>query len=214
MLIKGIVLLLNVRLIQIFGNSYMILIVDAYNILKNISKTSLISEKQRTAFITLLSQYGTKKKHQIYIVFDGEPQKNHDSARDNIHIIYSGHSQSADQVIIKLIERINYKDNMLVITSDRNLKKNSHAHSIATLDSLEFYHFVIRELSQKLHIIKTHKHLAHKYTDHQSTFDIDQLMESSGTYYKKEDHDFKQVHEKAHTPSQKEKKINKIIKKL
>ncbi|MFA6066209.1 MAG: NYN domain-containing protein [Candidatus Babeliaceae bacterium] len=190
----------------------MILIIDAYNILKNIFHNVLISEKQRRAFIDLITKYAHTKKHTIYIVFDGNSSDVNQSHNHSVSIIYSGYNKSADQVIISLVEKLPEKDNILLISSDNNLKKTARTHAVASCDSVEFYKYITQDVTHK-QLQKNKSPHTHKYTHHASSTELDELMHTSIVVHKDETPIAKPT-KNAYTASKEERKLNKIIKKL
>ena len=124
------------------------IIIDGYNILKQIIHSRDISLAQRRAFVNLLGKYGAKKNHTITIVFDGGPSNWPTAEKDHgITVIYSGTSKSADDVIADYIAHRAY--NFLVVSSDNQIKKLAHAQDLTTLDSLSFYAILKEEFESK-----------------------------------------------------------------
>ena len=81
------------------------LVIDGYNLLKNILKIQYVSLRERDQFLKRLSLYAEKKSVQILIVFDGgDVNFNYSERAYGIEIIYSGFIDSADDVIMRYIE--------------------------------------------------------------------------------------------------------------
>ena len=121
----------------------MILIIDGYNLLKQIFpgvKRTL--DKQRSAFIQQLAYYKSKKEPQIkeiIVVFDAGPSTHATrTVKSGIIVVFSGIKSTADSWILEFIER-NKEKELLIITLDRALRNACQKHNADTLDVYEFY---------------------------------------------------------------------------
>jgi len=128
----------------------MIIIVDAYNLLRAIPPyKKTITDQERVQFIAQLSAYGRRKGHKIIIVFDGGPYKW--SLKENmktVQVVYSGIHASADDYIKEYIEDHKAKD-LLLVSSDSELNRYAERLTIPSIDSSSFYQLVHQELSTK-----------------------------------------------------------------
>ena len=98
------------------------IIIDGYNVLKQVLHSGKISDMQRRAFINMLGKYGEKKNHRIVVVFDGGPDTWPTQQRDHgVTIIYSGIKKSADDLIKDLLNQKHH--NLLVITWDNEINQ-------------------------------------------------------------------------------------------
>jgi|SRR5579859_1039203 len=123
----------------------MIIIIDGYNILKQLNPHS--SEKAKNNFIDQLSIYAHRKHHQIIIVFDGGDQPyDYNEYHKGIKVSHSGYKQTADDVIKQLLEKIKDKD-VLLVSSDRELVRYAHRLNIESSDALTFYYLINKPLS-------------------------------------------------------------------
>ncbi len=120
----------------------MIIIIDGYNLLKQIfpgAKRTL--DKQRTAFIQQLAYYKSKKPQisEIIVVFDAGPSTHATrEIKSGVVVVYSGVKSSADAWILLFVERNKGKE-LLVVTLDRALREACHTFHADTLDVYEFY---------------------------------------------------------------------------
>src|SRR5690606_22277741 len=152
----------------------MIIIIDGYNLLKQIYTNAYISMQQRESFIHMLQRYAKIKKHAILVVFDGG-----DSTwptvekRDYVTIAYSGNYESADTYIKSWIANNHHKD-ILVVSNDRDICLYADEHNIVSIDVIEFY----RILKQSLHSEKRAKKLVTTLTKTTSNTleDLDAIM--------------------------------------
>lgn len=187
------------------------IIIDGYNVLKQVCKTTTISDAQRSGFIAMLGKYATRKNHRIALVFDGGDTVWPSQERDHgIIVIYSGIKHSADDVIKKLMQQ--RPSGNLVVTSDNEIKRAVQQAGAAAIASLEFYQLVRDELqptppqkSQGI-VIKT-------TSEHDPL--VDALMaQASGTVYKEDDSDTKRSNSHGQKVSKKERAYLQKIKKL
>jgi predicted RNA-binding protein with PIN domain len=195
----------------------MFIIIDGYNLLKLIVKSSFASEVERSRFINLLSVYARAHKHEIYVVFDGgsyiRPTK---IIYKHITVIYSGINQNADTYIKNYIEAVRSKE-ILVVSTDRKISSFAKQHGMTALDSIDFYH-ILHEYKQQQEITQGKKttELPRKLSDLENP-ELDALMqESTHVMYKKDDSAYEQTNKagNAQKLSKKERKLLKIVKKL
>jgi predicted RNA-binding protein with PIN domain len=197
----------------------MIIVVDAYNILKQKVSSDYITDEQRKKFIQQLTVYANRKNHTVISVFDGGLTRwPYETRKGKVTVWYSGERLSADELIKRLLASYP-SHNTALVSSDRALRDYAARHKIATIDSLAFSKLLESpEASPELRIIKsTQKPI--KTEGREVNPELDKLMEkaSSIILYKKEDLDILEgcrLLEKGQTPSKKDKKLTKVIKKL
>jgi len=118
----------------------MIILIDAYNLLKTVLHVTYISDQQRMQFLQLFDRYAQMRpSNQIILVFDGgqdlyEVEQNY----KHIALIYSGSMQIADDVIKKKLYA-NRSHDILLVTCDRELRRYAANYQIESLGSVEFY---------------------------------------------------------------------------
>src|SRR3970282_2010442 len=99
----------------------MIIIIDGYNVIKQLYGEHYVDERQRNRFIHMLSSYGLRKKHKIVVVFDGGshlwPSQ---EVVAKVKVIYSGAKETADEVIMNYIDNHLTKE-LLLVSSDNEL---------------------------------------------------------------------------------------------
>jgi len=192
----------------------MIIVIDAYNVLKQI-KQDIINKFERKSFVNKLRKYAKSKSHSIVVVFDGGecvwPMVEKDR---HVTTVYSGERLSADDYIRRYMKEHKNKELMLV-TDDNELKKNARHYEIDTFGSRAFYkriHPMQEDESTKKppQLIKTSA---------DAPLEIDALMEAIGTVPIKNEDKEEYLHTSLRTPSgftasKKERKIRKKIKKL
>jgi uncharacterized protein len=132
--------------------SAMLILIDGYNlirqsvILRRFERQSL--EAGRKALIAWLSEYQSRKDHHITVVFDGWINGPAEEERDyslGIHIIYSARGVKADDVLKRITASTD--EEILVVSSDREVASYATRRGKATLSSLEFESIVDKQLT-------------------------------------------------------------------
>lgn len=128
----------------------MIIIVDAYNLLRSVppyKKTT--TDQERAQFIAQLGAYGRRKGHKMVIVFDGGPHEwPFKESGKTVTVVYSGIHESADDYIKEYVEAHKAKD-LLLVSSDSELNHWAARHNIPSIDSAGFHLLVAQELRMK-----------------------------------------------------------------
>ncbi|MFC1851559.1 NYN domain-containing protein [candidate division CSSED10-310 bacterium] len=100
------------------------LIIDGFNVIYSDFQLRAMLEQNlseaQAQFIDLIEFSFKSKKISIYIVFDGQYFSHHKRCR-NISVIYSKASQTADQIIIKLVRKHTSSQSVTVVTSDQGI---------------------------------------------------------------------------------------------
>ncbi len=192
----------------------MILLIDGYNLIKQVIKSTDVSPDIRSKFINELAGYSKKKNHKIVIVFDGGdfPFPSLEEY-NNIQIIYSGYKDSADTVIKDYLSENSSKD-ILLVSSDRELRDCASKLNIDSIKSLEFYGFV-NNLKTGIIPKKVRGDTVVHKTSSESDINLDELMmgASGRIYFKEEDFEVKNLIDDRKLENN-SKKILKKIKKL
>ncbi len=190
----------------------MILIIDGYNLLKNVLKTEFITQSQRDEYINVLNAYAQKKKHSVILVFDGgnydRPIK---EKAGNCTIVYTGQHQSADDYIKQYAATAIPSQN-IVVSSDRALKNYVHRYDIMTLDVPDFY-ALLQEALQKKDDRATPTKI--EKLSQEENDELDRIMfASTKVMLKKEDEQEKSRESLGRTLKKHKRKIVQKIKKL
>lgn len=190
----------------------MIVIIDAYNVIKQLKK-GIISQEERILFIKKVATFTKNKQITTVIVFDGGdctwPLINKERG---LVVVYSGERLSADDYIRRYMKEHKNKESLLV-TDDRELKKNAQSYGIDTIKSLDFYALLSKsnkkiknDMQKNQGIIKTAL---------ESSIELDILMQSTDmSLYTTEENERSVRIPAGFTVSKKERKINKKMKKL
>jgi len=212
-----------------------IIIIDGYNLLKQVFpkvKGAHALEKQRNTLIRQLGHYKSNKVdsiREIIVVFDGGVLLHATrEVHDGVVVILSGQRGSADEWIINYVRK-NKEKELLLVTMDRQIKDECRPFGADAIDVFDFYNLVQGELLDAVAQEMTHKSEAQKYAadddayaDEQIKKEInndalDLLMEQYGDATMQKDDDYKTDADrksKGKKLSKKEKALYKKIKKL
>ncbi len=192
------------------------LIVDAYNVLKQVSSNLYIADHERAAFVAQMVAYANKKRIEAIIVFDGASGGDYASSehRGRVTIVYAGPGVQADTFIQKYVH--NYKEHeLLLVSTDRALCRWVARYNVQSIDALAFYAM----LRQTQRVDTSKEQIDGKAIKLGSVADqdIDALMEEAADQVMiKESEDDEPVDRSSgsYTPSKKERALLKKIKKL
>jgi len=195
----------------------MIIVVDAYNLLRSVPPyKKTITDKERAQFITKLSSYGRRKGHKIVIVFDGGPHEwPFKENMKTVTVVYSGIHESADDYIKEYIDAHHMKD-LLLVSSDAELNRCAERLNIPSIDSAIFFQLMRQELSSKQSVSGEDDEVV-KLSD--AGTDVDELMLQASKAVPQKSEDFatehvKRHHAKKHEISKQERALLKKLNKL
>ena len=103
-----------------------------------------------------------------------------------IEIIYSGFIDSADDVIMRYIESYNHQEDLLIISSDRQIVDLAESRRIDILKSEEFYH-LIQASESGLQILKSSGLNRPNKITSDTNQELDDLMEAASRQIKSKD---------------------------
>lgn len=194
---------------------FMIILIDAYNVLKQKIGTDYINADQQRQFVEQLRDYAHAKKHELIVVFDGGSYNwPYESKKKNVTIIFSGERATADDVIKKVLDRIDFQNTVLV-SSDRELRAHAAAVRVPSIAAEDFTRIMLSKDDNLVRVTPDVKQLK-KETETKNQ-DLDSLMEKASriVIYKDEDLQAVPVKQKnGYTLSKKEKKLKRVLKKL
>ena len=155
----------------------MVIVIDAYNLLKQIFDDPIV-QQDRERYINTLKRYAKKKQHTIILVFDGgfsdwQSREKH----GNVIVIYSGTRDSADEVIKRYLEENKDKD-LLLVTADRQIIDHAAHFQIVSIDPLVFDNYVKQALG-KLAASQVVAQSEAKKIHHDQDDELDALMEQA-----------------------------------
>jgi len=186
------------------------ILIDGYNILKQVV-AGHTDERQRRGFAMKALEYANRKGHTLYIFYDGGPYNRMTTERQGrVVTIYSGHKESADDIIKQYISQKNLK-NLLLVTTDRQLNSFADTHDVPSIDSLDFYRYM--NDVQATRSCKKTQERAQKLHPEEGSSELDALMEegSSTVWYKEEE---PEAVADTHGVSKREKRLLALLNKL
>lgn len=153
----------------------MILVIDAYNVLKAHERMNDINQKQRYHFIVQLISYAKKKDHTLVIVFDGGPYEwPFVNSISRGTVVYSGYNRTADDYIRKYLSENKHND-LFLISSDRELIRKAKQCNVLHMGGYEFF----QKVKETLSVISSYDETeATKLTDRVDQ-EIDDLMQQA-----------------------------------
>ena len=153
----------------------MIIIIDAYNILKQIRPAKEIGEREREAFINRIGNYCRAKGHHAIIVFDGgfseRPVKERHTQST---VIYAGMGSNADTYIMQYLDDHKALD-LLLVSSDRELMAYAQRLRITSMDSWTFYTLLNQTDEVDASMLQKQEALVKTMTE--TTDEVDQLLQ-------------------------------------
>ena len=123
-------------------------IIDGYNVILNrkafLPGKSL--EESRNYFVRLLDSYASRKKVEITVVWDGTGAPvNGIKGAARVKNIYSTPNRNADEKIVRMVERMNNRKRITVVSNDRKhivgIVKSLGAHSMTAEELLSLTGF-------------------------------------------------------------------------
>lgn len=191
---------------------FMNILIDGYNLIKQLIATS-VTEKERSWFQQRCAEYARKKGHKIIIVYDAGPYTRMTKINEGrVTTIFSGHKDTADDVIKDYIDRKLLK-NMLLVTTDRALNKYADQFDVPSIDSLDFYEFMKSDGARQVVGFRQAAGKPEKLNPENENPDLDRLMEEGTTVlqYKRE---LEEDDDETYDFSKSERRLMGVIKKL
>jgi|GEM_PF-1045121 len=94
-------------------------------------------EEGRTQLLNVLLRFQKRKKSKFIIFFDG-PLKKSFSSTDSMRIVISSGGASADEMIMELLETKTDCRNLILVSSDRELRYRAKTKRAKVISSSEF----------------------------------------------------------------------------
>ncbi len=117
-------------------------IIDGNNLIGCSPDISLEDSNSRSEIIGIVKKFQKKKKSKIIVVFDGEPDtfSNEENPTEKIVIKYPPIGDSADDEIKRILDGYTYFRDVVLVTSDRELKDVAKKKGARVVNSIEFYY--------------------------------------------------------------------------
>jgi len=117
-------------------------IIDGNNLIGCSPDISLEDANSRTEIIAIVRKFQKNKKSKIIVVFDGEPDTflNEENPAEKIVVKYPQIGESADDEIKRILDSYTYFRDVVLVTSDRELKDLAKKKGARVINSIEFYY--------------------------------------------------------------------------
>jgi hypothetical protein len=126
------------------------LLIDGYNLFKQVGGVTLLSPVQRAKYIKTLARYVQLKRLSTLLVFDGGMQERASYEEDGLlEIVYVGKNKTADDFIKDFLQTYGGDKDILLVSSDRELNKMADYCHLPSIDVFDFWHFVKAALIEK-----------------------------------------------------------------
>jgi len=124
-------------------------IIDGDNLIGSSPDISLEDPQARSKIIAVVRQFQENKNSNVTIVFDGAPQSGvrKEELYPKFCVAYPHSGASADDEIRQILNQLNYFRDVILITSDRELKSYAKKKGAKTVNSIEFY-FELKRVSR------------------------------------------------------------------
>lgn len=178
----------------------MIIIIDGYNLLKQLHVGMYIQEETRQQLLKLFGAYQKKRGHTLIVIFDGgQAFWPIQEEKSGVSVVYAGINKTADDYIKNFITEF-YDQDLLLVSSDRELNHWADKHGVVSLNSIPFFQIVKASLESNVQYKKPANLVKISGSDDPI---LDMLMEDSTVIMKDED-----------MPRNSEHRLNKDISKL
>ena len=194
----------------------MLLIVDAYNLLKFMIKSAHVSKTQHTKFINNLAAYALLKKLDMLIVFDGgDSFKSEKLSYKGITLIYAGQKSTADDYIKLYVDNKKSKTDVLIVSSDKNLCDTVVLMGASCIE-VQFFSRLLEGIVTPPSLKQKTVHAIIKSKNYESSLELDALMMATSVNPQKtEEIEIQALKRgKKKTVSKSEKNMYKILEKL
>jgi predicted RNA-binding protein with PIN domain len=116
-------------------------IIDGNNLIGSAPEFSLGDPESRGKMVSLIRKFQESKNTKITVVFDGEPQGSELSNPINakLTVVYPRYGLTADDEIKRILDNYQQHKEIILVTTDRELKKYAKDKGARAINSIEFY---------------------------------------------------------------------------
>jgi predicted RNA-binding protein with PIN domain len=124
-------------------------IIDGDNVIGSSPDISLEDPKARPKLIYIIRKFQENKKNKVTIVFDGMPESGvqREDISEKFCIRYPLPGSSADDEIKRILNGFHYFKDVILVTSDRDLRTFAKKKGARLINSIEFY-FELKRVSR------------------------------------------------------------------
>jgi predicted RNA-binding protein with PIN domain len=194
----------------------MIILIDAYNLLKQLYTGEYITDQECQEYIAELNRYNNIKHHTIILMFDGgffDMSSQHKEGQ--VLVVYAGRNQTADQAIKNYL-RSNHNKDLLLVTADRELIDFAQKFDTVSIDPIIFDRYVKRALKKSDEKMRMAEQPVQKLPSEDESEELDRLMEQASEVImqKPEEEEIRLVLVRQGKNANRSKKERKIMAKL
>lgn len=130
-------------------------IVDGYNVIFKVPELGDSTKKcdieiLRNRLLSVLEQYKEKRKHKLIVVFDGQGSGvSYKSNISGIDVVFPRPGLDADEEIKRMVSNSKRPREIMVVTSDRDIKRFVVKCGSKVMEPLEFYRDVTKKIAHQ-----------------------------------------------------------------
>ncbi|MCX6555136.1 MAG: NYN domain-containing protein [Candidatus Aminicenantes bacterium] len=123
-------------------------IIDGNNLIGSAPDFSLADPEARVKMVSLVRKFQESKNAKVTLVFDGEPRGSELRSPINakLTVVYPRYGLTADDEIKRILDNYQQLKEIVLVTTDRELKKYAREKGARTINSIEFYFTLIKNL--------------------------------------------------------------------
>ncbi len=116
------------------------LLIDGHNLIGQMRSISLADPDDEVHLVARLQRYASRTGRQITVVFDGGAPAGWQPfpAGKRLQVRFAPACQTADELIIRQINRIRDRSGWLIVSSDRQILAAAAGHGVRTQSAAEF----------------------------------------------------------------------------
>lgn len=124
-------------------------IIDGDNLIGSCSDISLEDPQARSKLIHFVRRFQENRNSNVIIVFDGGPGNgvHREEVSPKLCVRYPLNSSSADEEIKQILDGFDYFKNVILVTSDRELREFAKKKGAKIINSIEFF-FELKRISR------------------------------------------------------------------
>ncbi len=124
-------------------------IIDGNNLIGSSPGISLDDPDSRKKVLDMVRKFQENRKSSIIIVFDGEPAhgSHWQALSDKFTVVYPKFGRTADDEIKRILNSYTYFKDVVMVTSDRELKNYAKKKGARIINSTEF-HFELKRFQR------------------------------------------------------------------
>jgi predicted RNA-binding protein with PIN domain len=117
-------------------------IIDGNNLMGSSADISPDDPQARVKLVHFVRRFQENRKNNVIIVFDGVPENglHREELSPKFSVRYPLSGSSADEEIKHILDGLNYFKDVVLVTSDRELKTYAREKGARTVNSVEFYY--------------------------------------------------------------------------